>query len=284
MALPVVGIREIDFFQKIYLFETSRMKENNPKMYTKESSNELSKELSKRVYISKNVIFLGMLFVCFLILSNLTAFKVGALFIPFFDNKIEFPSALVFFPITYLFSNVLTEVYGYKITRLIIWSGFLCSAVVLVGLWIVLQIPASQAWMRSTNNAQNVYEVLFTAYARMFIASSSAYFFGEFLNCMVLAKLKILTAGKYLYARVVGSTLAAVSVDSLLFCLIAFYGVLSNASIFHIVITQALFKVSYEIVMLPLTYKIVAYLKIKDGIDYYDVNTRFNPFSIKTVD
>jgi uncharacterized integral membrane protein (TIGR00697 family) len=239
---------------------------------------------NKKNFISKNVVFLGMLFVCFLILSNLTAFKVGAMSFPFIENKIEFPSALIFFPVTYLFSNVLTEVYGYKIARLIIWSGFLCSAVVLVGLWIVVQIPASEAWLANTNNAQNAYEILFTAYARMFVASSSAYFFGEFLNSMVLAKLKIFTAGKYLYVRIVGSTMAAVSVDSTVFCLIAFYGVMSDASIFNIMMTQMTFKVVYEIVMLPFTYKIVAYLKRSDGVDYYDVKTKFNPFSLSTVD
>lgn len=234
--------------------------------------------------ISKNVVLSGMFFVCFLILSNLTAFKVGVVTIPVTGNQIEFPSALVFFPITYLFSNVLTEVYGYKITRLVIWCGFLCSAVVLAGFWLVVQIPASEAWLANTGNAQNAYEILFAAYARMFIASSAAYFFGEFLNSMVLAKLKIRTAGKYLYARIVGSTLAAVSVDSMVFCLIAFYGVMSDVAILHIVITQMTFKVVYEIVMLPFTYKIIAYLKRKDEIDYYDVNTKFNPFSLKTVD
>jgi queuosine precursor transporter len=234
--------------------------------------------------LSKNVVWLGMLFVCFLILSNLTAFKVGALHFPFFDRSIEFPSALVFFPITYLFSNVLTEVYGYKVARLIIWMGFFCSAVVLLGLGIVVRIPASTAWLANTQHGQEAYEIFFTAYTRMFIASSSAYFLGEFLNSMVLAKLKILTAGKHLYARVVGSTAVAVSADSAIFCSIAFYGVLSNATIWNIVFTQMIFKVTYEIAMLPVTYKIVAYLKRKDGVDYYDVHTRFNPFSLSTAD
>ncbi|MGS0741114.1 queuosine precursor transporter [Glaciimonas sp. GG7] len=238
----------------------------------------------KKNFISKNVVFLGMFFVCFLILSNLTAFKIGAINVPFFNTTIEFPSALIFFPITYAFSNVLTEVYGYKITRLIIWCGFLCSAVVLLGFWAVVKVPASEVWMVNTNNAQSAYEVLFTAYARIFVASSIAYFLGEFINSMVLARLKVLTAGKHLYARVVGSTMAAVSVDSFIFCLIAFYGVMTNSSVFGIVITQITFKVIYEIVMLPLTYKIVAYLKNKDSIDYYDVNTKFNPFSLKTDD
>lgn len=238
----------------------------------------------KKNFISKNVVFLGMFFVCFLILSNLTAFKIGVINIPFINTTIEFPSALIFFPITYAFSNILTEVYGYKITRLIIWCGFLCSVVVLVGFWAVVQIPASEAWIVSTNNAQSSYQLLFTAYSRIFVASSIAYFVGEFINSMVLAKLKLLTAGKHLYARVVGSTLAAVSVDSSIFCLIAFYSVMSNSSVFGIVITQITFKVAYEIVMLPLTYKIVAYLKSKDRIDYYDINTKFNPFSFKTDD
>jgi queuosine precursor transporter len=232
--------------------------------------------------ISKNVVFLGMLFVCFLILSNLVAFKVAAIHLPAIAHPIEFPSALIFFPITYLFSNVLTEVYGYKIARLIIWSGFLCSAVLLVGLCLVVKLPASEAWIISTHNAQQAYEVIFSAYARTFIASSIAYLLGEFINSVVLAKLKIRMAGKYLYVRIVVSTVAAVGVDSLIFVLIVFYGVLSNASIANIVLTQVTFKVLYEVVMLPVTYKIVAYLKRNDGIDYYDVNTKFNPFSLVT--
>ena len=246
---------------------------------------QLVKEFPRQQnFASKNVVFLAMFFVCFLILSNLTAFKIGAISVPFFTSQIEFPAALIFFPVTYIFSNVLTEVYGYKMTRLIIWCGFVCSAVVLVGFWMVVRIPPSLAWTANTSNAQDAYQLLFSAYARMFVASSVAYFLGEFMNSIVLAKLKVLTAGKHLYARVLGSTLAAVAVDSVIFCVIAFYGVMSNASIGGIVATQIIIKVVYEIAMLPLTYKMIAYLKKIDRVDYYDVHTNYNPFCLKTDD
>jgi len=234
--------------------------------------------------ITKNVVFMAMFFVCFLILSNITAFKIGTIKLPFSTQLIEFPGALVFFPVTYIFSNILTEVYGYKITRMIIWCGFAASAVMLLGFWITKIIPPSQEWLNNTKNLVEFYDVLFTSYARVFIASSVAYFFGEFLNSMILAKLKILSSGKHLYARVVGSTMIAVSVDSAIFCFIAFFGIMSGISIMWIVVTQFTLKVIYEICMLPVTYKIVSYLKNRDKVNYFDTKTKFNPFSLRMED
>jgi len=234
--------------------------------------------------VTNSVVFLGMLFVCFLIMSNLTAFKIGSISLPFLNDTVEFPAAMVFFPVAYLFSNVLTEVYGYKVARMVIWCGFICSAIVLVGFWAATQVPAADSWLRSTTYAQESFELFFNSYARVFVASSFAHFFGEFLNSMMLAKLKILSAGKRLYIRVVGSTIAAVSADSAIFCFIAFYGMLSGTSIVRIVVMQILIKVTYEIAMLPVTYGIVSFLKNKDGVDYFDTKTKFNPFSLKTED
>lgn len=118
----------------------------------------------------------------------------------------------------------------------------------------------------------------------MFVASSLAYFLGEFINSVVLPKLKIFSSGKYHYIRVVSSTFAAVTVDSAIFGFIAFCGVLSGASILRIVASLITFKVVYEIAMLPITYRVVAFLKSKDHVDYYDRETKFNPFSLKTED
>ena len=234
--------------------------------------------------ITNSVVFLGMLFVCFLLMSNLTGLKIGAISVPFLNSTVEFTSALIFFPVTYLFSNVLTEVYGYKVARMVIWGGFICSVVVLIGFWATVHIPASDSWLNSAGNPHESYERFFNSYARAFLASSLAYFLGEFLNSVVLAKLKILSAGKYLYVRVVSSTFAGQSVDSVIYCFIAFYGMLSGLSIVSIVVTQIVIKVTYEIVMLPVTYRIVTFLKNKDGVDYYDTETKFNPFSLKTED
>jgi uncharacterized integral membrane protein (TIGR00697 family) len=233
--------------------------------------------------VTKSVVMLGMYFVCFLIMSNLTASKVASLPFPFIGD-IEFPAALIFFPVTYLFSNVLTEVYGYKIARMVIWCGFSCSVVMMVGTWSAVQLPGAQAWLDSAENVQASYALLFDTYTRVFLASSLAYFFGEFLNSMVLAKLKILSAGRRLYIRVIGSTIVGVTVDSAVFCFVAFYGILSDESILAMAIMQVAFKVTYEIAMLPVTYRIVAFLKRRDRVDYFDVETNFNPFSLKTED
>ncbi|RXZ34007.1 VUT family protein [Oxalobacteraceae bacterium CAVE-383] len=234
--------------------------------------------------VTKNVVFLGMFFVCFLIMCNLTASKVASLPFPFLDRNIQFPAALIFFPITYLFSNVLTEVYGYKVARMVIWCSFTCSIIVLAGTWAAVQVPGAEAWLNSAKDVQSSYALLFDTSLRVFIASSLAYFLGEFLNSMVLAKLKILSAGRHLYVRVVGSTAIAVLADSAIFCWVAFYGILSAQAIMAMVLTQVVFKVTYEIAMLPVTYRIVAFLKNKDQMDYFDIATNFNPFSLKTED
>lgn len=240
-------------------------------------------DVSKKGSIfTKNVVFIGMFFISFLFLSNFTAYKIGYIPIPFLEKTIEFPAALIFFPITYFFSNVLTEVYGYKIAKMIIWCGFLCSVVMFLGYTAAVYLPPSELWLANAKGVQESYQLFSNAYTQVFIASSLAYFFGEFLNSFVLSKLKVLFKGRQLYVRVVSSTIVAVVVDSIIFCFVTFYDVMPATFIISLVITQILFKITYEIVMLPVTYRIVAYLKNKDGIDYYDRATNFNPFSIST--
>lgn len=125
------------------------------------------------------------------------------------------------------------------------------------------------------------YEILLGVYAKVFLASTLAYFFGEFMNSMLIAKIKIATAGKYLAARLVGSTFVGAMVDTLIFTYIVFYGVVSLKLIVTIIIVEILFKVMYEVLMLPITTRIIHYLKKKDGVDHYDFDTKFNPFSLK---
>ena len=144
---------------------------------------------------TKRIILIGMLFVSFLIVSNLTAFKIAEIHLT--DSfYINFPAALVFFPLTYFFDDVLTEVYGFKMSRLIIWGGLACSAIVTLCAWIAVHLPASPVWDMNTNHGASAYELIFSSSLRIFLASMLAYFLGEFLNSMVLAKLKVLTAGK----------------------------------------------------------------------------------------
>ncbi len=245
------------------------------------------REVVKRInFPAQNVIVLGMMFVCFLIMSNITAMKVAAISLPGFltgapSGLIEFPAALIFFPVTYIVSDILTEVYGYRISRAIIWGGFICNAIFLIGLTAVVNVAPSPFWLETQGAVASSYEVLLAGYSRVFVASSLAYFFGEFINSMVLAKLKVATSGKHFPVRIVGSTIAGVIIDSSLFICIAFYGVMSAGTILTMILAQIAFKVTYEIVMLPVTYKVTRYLKKKDGVDHYDFDTKFNPFSFR---
>lgn len=237
----------------------------------------------KKPIATKRVILLSMLFVSFLIVSNLTAFKVVEVHLTtnFFVN---FPAALMFFPLTYFFDDVLTEVYGFKMSRFIIWGGLICSAMITFCTQIAVHLPASPIWDMNTNHGASAYELIFKGSSRIFFASMLAYFCGEFLNSIILAKLKIATKGHYFSLRIIASTVIGVGIDSIIFCNIAFWNIMPHRIIWQIILTQYLFKLIYEFLMLPLTFSLVSYLKKKDQVDYYDVNTKFNPFSISLVD
>ena len=232
---------------------------------------------------TKRVVLLGMLFVTFLVVANLTAFKVAEFHVGH-DVILNFPAALIFFPLTYFFDDILTEVYGFKMSRLIIWGGFMCSMFVTFCTWTAVYLPASPIWDTNTNHGQSAYALVFQSSSRVFIASVIAYFFGEFLNSTILAKLKVMTNGKFLFLRVISSTGIGAAVDSVIFCNIAFFNIMPNHIIWKMIITIYLFKVGYEIIALPITYLITAYLKRADKIDYYDRNTKFNPFSLSLVE
>lgn len=236
----------------------------------------------KKSVITKNVILLGMLFLCFLILSNMTALKIVEVHVS--SYAIDFPAALIFFPLTYFFDDTLTEVYGFKVSRLIIWGGLLCSVIFTLGTWAAIYLPSSPLWKASMPQTAEAYELIFKGSVRIFLASVMGYFFGEFINSIILAKLKVLTSGKYFSLRVVGSTMMGVGIDSVIFCNIAFFGQMPQVILWNIILTQFLFKLSYEILMLPVTYKLTNFLKDRDKIDYYDFKTSLNPFSLKLLD
>ncbi|HEU5281416.1 MAG TPA: queuosine precursor transporter [Gammaproteobacteria bacterium] len=245
----------------------------------------------KKRYVTKSVIVLGMLFVSFLILSNLAAFKIVELkFSHFFGwsfsqpLSINFPAALIFFPLTYFFDDTLTEVYGFKVSRLIIWGGLICSSIFTLLAWATVYLPASPVWDANTHHGASAYELIFKGSSRIFLASILGYFFGEFLNSIILAKLKILTSGKHFFLRVIGSTAIGVGIDSIIFSNIAFFGIMPSSIIWSMVLTQYLFKLSYEIIMLPATYTITNFLKKIDQVDHYDFHTKFNPFSLRLSD
>jgi len=214
-------------------------------------------------------IFTG-LFVAILIISEITSTKIVSL------GFIQTAGAAVLFPISYIFSDILTEVYGYARARRVMWIGFASLVLLSAVLLIVEYLPPSPSW-----HNQAAYDAILGFVPRISLASVIAYWAGGFANDLVLAKMKLLTKGKYLWTRTVGSTVVGQAVDTFLFIGIAFYGVLPNAVILQIIFSFYLFKCGYEVVATPITYFVVNNLKKAEGLDVFDYNTNFNPFKFK---
>ena len=210
------------------------------------------------------------LFVAILIISEITSTKLVRIL------GFQTAGAIILFPISYIFSDILTEVYGYARARRVMWIGFVSLILMSAVLILVGMMPAAPSW-----HNQQAYNVILGFVPRISMASIIAYWFGGFANDFVMAKLKIKTGGKFLWSRTIGSTIVGQAVDSFLFIGIAFYGIIPNAIILQIAITQYFLKVAYEAVATPITYLIVNFLKKKEGIDVFDYNTDFNPFSLK---
>jgi len=188
-----------------------------------------------------------------------------------------FGAGVLFFPISYIFGDILTEVYGYARARKVVWAGFAAMVFASFMAWVVVSLPPAKDWPN-----QAVYETVFGQTPRIVVASLIAYFCGEFANSFTLAKMKILTNGQWLWTRTIGSTIVGEAVDSALFYPIAFYGIFSNELLLTVMITNYVLKTGWEVLMTPVTYKVVAFLKRKEHEDYYDIDTNFTPFSLKT--
>ncbi|QCP52731.1 VUT family protein [Trinickia violacea] len=231
------------------------------------------------------VLALSFLFVGFLMLSNVTGGRVVECNLdwPGLLGKfsIDFPAALVVFPMTYAFSTIITEVYGYRVSRIVIWGGMTVNFMFVIGMWFLSLIPNSPVWEAQNSALAQSYGVLAGEFARTFLASTVAYFFGEFVNAMSLAKFKLASAGQHLWVRVVFSTSIANVIDSTLFCAILFWGRLPTSMIIVIIGTQIVVKTLYELILLPLVTTVSRRLKEIDGVDYYDYHTNFNPFSLR---
>lgn len=213
---------------------------------------------------------ISVFFVSILLISNIASTKIVD-FIWF-----TFDGGTLLFPLSYIFNDILTEVYGYKNSRQVIWLGFF-SALMMSFIFIVVGIlPPASGW-----NNQDAYMKILGLTPRIVCASLIAYFCGEFLNSFVLAKMKILTNGKWLWTRLIGSTIVGELVDSVLFIFIAFFKILPISLIITLIISNFIFKVLIEILFLPITYKIVAILKKEEDEDFYDKKTNFNPFRLK---
>lgn len=211
---------------------------------------------------------ISVFFVSILLISNIASTKIVDL------GWFTFDAGTLLFPLSYIFGDILTEVYGYKRSRSVIWLGFFMALMMSLIFIIVGKLPAAADW-----NNQAAYNTILGLTPRIVVASLIAYFCGAFSNSYILAKMKILTRGKWLWTRTIGSTVVGEFVDSILFILIAFYGVLPDSLLVTIIISNYIFKTAVEVLFTPVTYKIVSFLKKREMEDYYDLGTNFNPFS-----
>jgi len=187
-----------------------------------------------------------------------------------------FGAGILFFPISYVIDDVLTEVYGYARARRAIWAGFTALAFMALMEWTVVHLPVAPGW-----TGQDAYDRVFGSGWRIIVASMIAFFVGEFLNSLVMAKMKIWSEGKNLWMRFWGSTVIGEGADSLIFYPLAFYGMADwpISALGEVMISQFILKVSWEVLLTPVTYAVVGWLKHKEGVDVYDVGTDFTPFS-----
>jgi queuosine precursor transporter len=207
------------------------------------------------------------IFVGVLLISNTVAGKFFSI------GTLSFPAGVILFPVSYIFGDVLTEVYGYERSRRIIWTGVIAEILMALFYWLVLILPPAPFW-----HNQDAFSVVLSQVPRTVIAAITGYFAGEFTNSFIMAKLKIVTRGRYLWVRTIGSTIAGEGVDTVLFIIIAFAGVMPSHELLKAIPAVYIFKVLYEILATPLTYIIVRFLKRKEGIDIYDYDTNFSPF------
>jgi uncharacterized integral membrane protein (TIGR00697 family) len=215
-------------------------------------------------------LILACLFVMFLLLSNIIAGKLIQVF------GLVLPAAVILFPLTYLFGDVMTEVYGYRKSRLVIWVGFACNALMALIFLAVIALPYPSFWQN-----QNAYATVLGLTPRLVGASLVAYWAGEFSNSAILSLMKKLTGGRWLWTRTIGSTVIGQGVDTLIFIAGAFYGLVPGGVLIQMVVAQYLWKVAYEAAATPLTYLIVGWLKRVERVDTFDWGVRYNPFRLE---
>jgi uncharacterized integral membrane protein (TIGR00697 family) len=217
-------------------------------------------------------------FVCVLLCANLIGpAKVSTIELPVI-GAVTFMAGVLFFPISYLFGDVLTEVYGYARDRRVVWAGFGALVFASIMAATIVHLPPAAEWV----DKQSAVETIFGNTPRIVLASMIAFWCGTFVNSYVLAKMKVWTQGRWLWTRTIGSTLAGEAIDSALFYTIAFAGLWSADLLVKVMLTQYVLKTSWEVLMTPVTYRIVGFLKRAENEDYYDRETNFTPFSLKT--
>jgi uncharacterized integral membrane protein (TIGR00697 family) len=210
------------------------------------------------------------IFVAVLLISNTASVKILNL------GWFAFDGGTILFPLAYIFGDILTEVYGYRRSRRVIWTGFFSIILMAAVYAIVGYLPAAEGW-----GMQDAYISILGIVPRIVLASIIAYFAGEFSNSYILAKMKVWMNGKYLWMRTISSTIVGEGVDTALFVLIAFAGTMPTSLLIAIIVSNYIFKVGVEVLFTPITYAIVNFLKRKEHEDYYDKNTNFNPFAVQ---
>ncbi len=235
-------------------------------MEKENSKKEVSRPLKQYKYLG----LLTSIYITFKLLNDVTAGKLIQL--GFFTVS----AATIFFPITYILADVFTEVYGYSKARSRVWLLLLCSVIAGIVYSIVAYLPPAVGF-----DANDAYVRVFSQVPRILVASWIAFFFGSIVNDYVLAKMKIWTKGKHLWTRTIGSTIFGEGVDTILFFTLSFYAIIPNNLLVNTIFSAWFLKVVIEVVMTPITYKVVAKLKKAENEDYYDYNTNFNPLIIK---
>jgi len=209
-------------------------------------------------------------FVTCLITANITAVKLVSIL------GLILPAGVIVFPISYIVGDVLTEVYGFRRARQVIWLGFLCNLIAVFAIWLGGILPAAPVW-----DGQGAYERILGYVPRLLVASLLAYLVGEFANSIVLAKMKVATNGRWLWSRTIGSTLVGQGLDSLVFVVVAFLGTVPLPVLASAIVAQWAFKSLYEAAATPLTYLVVNKLKRQEGVDVYDSDISFNPLPLR---
>ncbi|MFH0767993.1 MAG: queuosine precursor transporter [Chloroflexota bacterium] len=222
---------------------------------------------SQQTQISHRFVIIAAIFVTCLITANIIVVKPTS-----FGG---IPTAIIIFPLSYIVGDILTEVYGYRLARRVIWLGFICNLIAVIAIWVGQLLPPASAW-----EGQQAYESILGYAPQALFASFLAYLVGEFSNSFILAKMKIKTKGRWLWTRTIGSTMVAQALDAAVFIPLVYLGRFDLSFIVTASITLWLAKVGYEAIATPFTYAVVNYLKKKESIDTYDYETDFNPFSV----
>ena len=217
--------------------------------------------------VSHRFVIVTAIFVTSLITANIIAVKVISL------GSFILPAAIIIFPLSYIFGDILTEVYGYRWARKVIWLGFLCNLIFVIFAWIGQVLPPAPFW-----EGQEAYESILGYAPRLLIASFSGYLVGELVNSFVMAKMKILTRGRWLWSRTIGSTIVGQGLDTSIFITLAFIGTPVFTPV--MILYHWLAKTGIEAIATPFTYAVVNFLKKKEAIDAYDYQTNFNPFLV----